>query len=122
MRVSNAASLVTPTGAGTTVLFDSFAAFLGTPLDTHDVVRYILTVNNDQAGTVNGYYSENGTTWIRFVTDPVAIPAGVAASGPLDYAIDGLKYVKFEWVNGGVDQTTWTLQQDLVEKQRAAQT
>ncbi len=122
MRVSNATSLVAPTGAGTTLLFNSFVHFAGLPLDVHDVVRYILTVNNNQAGTVNLYRSDDGATWYLNTQRAVPIPATVVDSGPLDFAIDGLKYIKVEWVNGGSDQTTWNPQQELVEKDRAAQT
>lgn len=122
MRLTTATSLVTPTAAGTTLLFNSYTAFLGSPLDTTDVVRYIFTVDNTQAGTIRGSRSDDGTTWYVFVSQAVPIPAGVTDSGPIDFPIDGLKYVKFEWINGGVDQTTWHPQQEIVERQRAAQT
>lgn len=122
MRVSNAASLVAPTGSGTTELFNSYTAFLGQPLDTHNVVRYSLTVNNNQLGTVRGSRSDDGTTWYVFVNTPVSIPvAPVVDSGPLDFATDGLKHVKFEWINGGTNQTTWNPQQEVHEKDRASQ-
>lgn len=121
MRVSNATSLVAPTGSGTTLLFNSYVHFLGMPLDTHDVVRYILTVDNNQLGTVNLSRSDDGATWYLFQTQAVTIPSTTADTGPLDFAIDGLKFVKVEWVNGGTNQTTWHPQQELVEKQRASQ-
>ncbi len=123
MRVRTTTSETPPTGVATTLLFNSFVHFNGLPLDVHEVGRYILTVNNSQAGTVVGSRSTDGSTWFTFVSQAVPIPATVADSGPLDFAIDGLKFVKFEWVNGGVDQAgTWNLQQELVERDRAAQT
>jgi hypothetical protein len=124
MRVGNTTAAATaPTGANTVVLFNSFVALLGTTLDTHDLVRYILTVDNNQAGTVNVYRSDDGVTFYLNTQRAVPIPTGpLIDSGPLDFAIDGLKYIRVDWVNGGVTQTTWHPQQELVEKDRAAQT
>lgn len=123
MRVSNTVSETAPTGANTVILFDSFIAFAGLPLDVHDVVRYIATITNSQAGTIRLYKSQDGAQWDMFQSTAVGIPAGsLTVSGPLDFAIDGVRYLKVDWLNGGVTQGTWRLDQELVEKDRAAQT
>ena len=126
MRVSNPTANVAPTGASTVVLFDSNIAFQGSILDANDIVRYICTVTNNQAGTINLYKAQTGalcaTSTDLVVQVAVPIPTGpLTVSGPIDFAIDGLAFIRVDWVNGGVTQTVWRLDQDLVEKQRVKQ-
>lgn len=97
-----------PTGAGTTVLFDSTTVGAGWFLRHVNANRYEVVIQNDQAGTIKGYWSANGgTTWNQYDSQTVAIPAAGASSGPYDYHLDAFKDFKAEWVNGGSNQTTW---------------
>jgi hypothetical protein len=126
MRVRNATAEVAPTGSGTTVLLDSNIALQGSILDANDIVRYIVTVTNDQAGTIKLYKAETAalcaSTTDLVAQQAVPVPtAPLTVSGPIDFAIDGLAFFRADWVNGGVTQTTWRLAQDLVEKQRVKQ-
>ena len=115
-----------PTGTATVVLLDTFTALAGITLPTHEIARYTLTVNNTQAFKIQLLESTDGTTYRIFENILVPIPAAgsggaIADSGPLDFAVQGVQYLKVQVVNNGVDQTTWSPVQELVEKQRAAQ-
>jgi hypothetical protein len=77
---------------------------------------YRYEIKNPQAGTVNGYYSnDRGANWVQFYTMAVAIPAAGEASNDV-VLIEGFADFKFEWVNGGVAQTGWTVNQDASTK------
>jgi hypothetical protein len=115
----------TPLGANTYVLLDTFTALGGITLETHNITRYELIVNNTQIGTIQLLRSETGVpaTYRIFQSYAVTIPGAPAVdSGPIDFAVQGVDYLKVQWVNGGSNQTTWNPVQNLVEKQRAAQT
>lgn len=80
---------------------------LGNTLD--QMRRYLLTIKNVAAGTLNGYVSaDRGMTWQQFYGETM-----VAHTVPVDRAIrfDASKDVKFEWVNGGTAQTAWYVAQ-----------
>ena len=116
----------TPTGVATVVLLDTFTALAGITLPTHEIARYTLTVNNTQAFKVQLLESTDGTAYRIFENVLVPIPpagsgGAITDSGPLDFAIQGVQYLKVQVVNNGVDQTTWSPVQELIEKQRAAQ-
>jgi hypothetical protein len=112
-----------PLGSSTYVLLDTFTALAGITLETHNITRYELIVNNTQTGTVQLLRSEDGTTYRIFQSYAVTIPGAPAVdSGPIDFAVQGVDYLKVQWVNGGTNQTTWNPVQSLVEDQRAAQT
>ena len=112
-----------PLGSSTYVLLDTFTALAGMTLETHNITRYELIVNNTQTGTVQLLRSEDGTTYRIFQSYAVTIPGAPAVdSGPIDFAVQGVDYLKVQWVNGGTNQTTWNPVQSLVEDQRAAQT
>lgn len=126
MRVSNPTANVAPTGSATVVLFDSNIAFQGSILDANDIVRYVCTVTNDQAGTIRIFKAQTAALCASstdlVVSQAVPIPTGpLTVSGPLDFAIDGLAFIRVDWINGGVTQGVWRLDQDLVEKQRVKQ-
>jgi len=111
-----------PLANTTYTLLDTFTALAGITLPTHEIARYVLTVNNTQAGFVRASRSEDGTTYRVFERVAVGVPvAPIVDSGPLDFAVQGVQYLKIEWENGPVNQTTWNPVQELVEKQRAAQ-
>jgi hypothetical protein len=98
----------TPTGANTVTLFNSYTAFLGTILAAMGIKRLMFSVKNDQAGTLKFYKSKDGTTFDQVGGSiAVGIPAATDISGPYDFLCEGYWYVKLDWLNGGVDQTTW---------------
>lgn len=101
----------TPTDGNTIELFNSFTAFGGTPLSAvgeSGLKRISFGVENDQAGTLESYMSQDGSTWIQF-GDDIAVVAAAATdiSGPYDFLVDTYRYVRLLWVNGGVTQGTW---------------
>jgi hypothetical protein len=118
VRLRNTASETAPTGANTVTLFDSFVALAGSPLDTNRDVRYIATITNNQIGTINIYKSEDGATYDLWQQQAVAIPVAPVVANTFDFAVDGLKHIRVDWVNGGTNQTTWRIGQELVEVQR----
>ena len=126
MRVRDATSEVAPTAANTVVLFNSFLQFLGIPADVHDLVRHIVTLAHDQAGTRRLVWSQTGsgspTTWDVVYSVAVAAPsAPLTVSGPHDLAVDGLRHYGILWINGGVTQGTWRIDQETVERERGPQ-
>jgi hypothetical protein len=80
------------------------------------VHTYRYEIKNIAAGTVNGYYSnDRGLNWVQFYTMAVAIPAAAEASNDV-VLVEGFADFKFEWVNGGVAQTGWSVNQDVSTK------
>lgn len=127
VRYTSAAGVSSETAplAGVTLeLFDSFRAFNGVPNDVHDLVRHTILLVNDQTGTLRLLESDDGTTYKVVDSVAVAIPVGpLETVGPVDFAIDGIKFHKITFINGGTNQGAgWKVQQEITEKQRAAQT
>lgn len=124
MRVRYGTSETAPLASATLVLFDSFVAFAGIPNDVHELVRHTVWLVNDQVGTFRLLGSSDGSTYKVVDSVAVAVPVGPLESvGPVDFAIDGLKYHKLTFINGGTNQGAgWTIQQELTEKVRGAQT
>jgi hypothetical protein len=74
---------------------------------------YHFDIKNSQAGTINGYYSnDRGANWVQFYTLAAAIPAATTSNRDA-VLVEGFADFKFEWLNGGVDQTTFTVNQDV---------
>ena len=118
MIAKNTVAEVAPTLSTTTVLFDSNSAFQGSPLDVNDIVRYIVTLTNNQAGTINIYKSQDAVTYDLWQQQAVGVPVAPLTSNSFDFGVDGLRHIRVDWVNGGVTQTLWRIGQELVEKQR----
>lgn len=115
------AGTVPGANANETVLFSTVSAgipknaILGT-----GVKRYVLVVDNPEAGSVYLYWSpDRGTTWIQISTTTVAAPAA-GACATVDLLIEGLPDVKVTWKNGGVAQTGWALTQWLTDERAEA--
>lgn len=124
MRVRYGTSETAPLASATLILFDSFVAFAGVPVDVHEIVRHTVTLVNDQIGTLRLRFSDDGTNWFAVTSQAIAIPiAPITGTGPIDLPIDGLKYYQVLFVNGGTNQGAgWKVQQEITEKVRAAQT
>lgn len=103
-----APSTVPGNDTDSTTLYDSTAG-----VKFRDYATYLLTLRNSHEGELRGYYSEdNGQTWRQFFGRFVA-PAGAGQAHKIPVRIDGYKAVKFDWVNGGVEQETWEVSQAL---------
>jgi hypothetical protein len=97
-----------PQGSNTYNIFDSTAQGVGGLLDLIWASRFIVTIQNDQIGTLKAYWSaDKGTTWNQYDTQNVTIPGAGLSSGPFDYLIDLYRDWKVDFVNGGTNQTTW---------------
>lgn len=79
------------------------------------VHTYHYDIKNSQAGTVNGYKSADGVTWHQFYTMAIGIPASAATNNDV-VLVEGYRHFKFEFVNGGSAQTTWSVDQDVSTK------
>lgn len=96
-----------PTGATTNTMFDSTLNGVKRWLHSGGCRRFAYAIEHDQDGTVNGYWSvDDGTTWNLFYTQAHALAASPAEG---DVFIEPYDDVKFEWVNGGVTQTTFDI-------------
>lgn len=126
MRVRDTTSETAPTGANTVVLFNSFVAFAGMAADVHECVRHVVTVKNSQAGSLRLVRSLTGsgspTSWDVVQEYSAPIPTAPATvTGPVDFPVDGLRHYGLIWINGGVDQVGWEIEQEITMKNRAAQ-
>jgi hypothetical protein len=96
--------------ASTYVLFSTALIPVGNWGPMGGVHAYHYDIKHSQAGTVNGYWSnDRGVTWVQFYTMALAIPTLTSSDVVL---VEGFRDFKFEWVNGGVAQATWSVNQD----------
>lgn len=93
-------------------LFDTTVTFTGGGLTrVRGITRVTIVIQNDQAGTLKAYWSnDKGTNWDQYDSQTVAIPAAGASSGPYDYDVAPFDDFKLVWTNGGSAQTTWRVQ------------
>jgi hypothetical protein len=104
-------------------LFDSAVAFPAANMaQAAGTRRFRLALKNSQAGTIKGYRSESrisnpnlatgSMTWTQFYEQAVAA-AAATGNNTLDAMIEEFADFKFEWVNGGSAQATWTVDMAL---------
>lgn len=71
------------------------------------IKKFLLRLNNDQAGTVKAYKSENrGVTWVQVDEAAVAI-ASATVDNKYELVVETFLDWKVDWVNGGVTQTAF---------------
>lgn len=76
--------------------------------------RFFLSVWHDENGTVVEEFSEDGgTTWRQ--QSSTAFTAGASAN-TAEYEIDAYRDWRLRWVNGGTDQTEFTVAMSLSEQ------
>ncbi len=100
-----------PADADTEVLFDGGELSPGQLLETAQRT-YGLSLDHSETGTVRGFWSDDD-----FVTETEFYNSGVIAAPALTTEIrvniSGKKSVRFDWLNGGVTQGTFAIQQWL---------
>lgn len=111
-----------PTGSATFVLFSTAAPSAGVagscpmanwaPMSGLHVYNYDVKHSHD--GTVKGYKSDDrGTNWLQFYdSGTLTAPAATDTNGDV-VSVEGMPDFKFEWVNGGTNQTTFEFTQNL---------
>lgn len=120
MIVGNKTAAATaPTGTNTVELLNTFTALGGSTLDLYGIERYVANITHDQAGEIRLAKSVDGTTWDIYVAQAVAAPASPEVADYIDLPAGGY-YLRVQWVNGGVNQGTWRLTQQLIERDRAS--
>lgn len=103
------------------LLFSSVVAFGAKHLRDRNISRIIFGVQNDQAGTLKAYWSnDGGTNWNLYSSTAVVIPAAGASSGPYGYLVDPYDDWKLVWTNGGSAQTTWRPTLSSIKGERAS--
>lgn len=99
----------------TYTLLNSTTAFSGANfMATFGKPRLLLSIMNNQAGTLKVYRSsDRGTTWTQCMAD-IAVSA-VASNTANFYDLLLAEYpdIKVDWVNGGSAQTTWYIDMAL---------
>ena len=71
------------------------------------IERVLLSLTNDQAGTLNEYQSfDRGATWTKIFTTAVAASAA-NSENQYDFLVEPYGDWKLEWVNGAAPQTTF---------------
>lgn len=98
-----------PGNAETVVLFSTVAAFPGAQyLAQRGLERFVLSLVNDQAGTLKAFFSDNrGVSWTQI--DNVAVAIAPANEDQV-YDFGGLPAFqdwKLEWLNGATPQTSF---------------
>lgn len=73
------------------------------------IKRFLVSVKNDQAGTLKEYRSvDGGATWDQISQTSVALVASTARN-TYDFLVEPYEDWKLDWVNGGVTQTTFDI-------------
>ncbi len=107
-----------PTGASVVVVFASAppsagvagAFTFGHAFQALGIRRILLSVDNDQAGTLKAYQSQDrGTTWTRVGGDVSVAAAAANSDNVIDFLVEQYADWKVEWTNGGVDQTKFNM-------------
>ena len=95
-----------PTG---TAPFATYGAFLGANmLDSSGISRIMVRLQNDQAGTLKAYKSnDRGVTWVRVEADVAVAAAAANAENIHDYLVEGYADWRLDWTNGATPQTTF---------------
>jgi hypothetical protein len=107
--------------ANTYKMFDSTVTFTGGSLRSHDISRINFTIQNNQTGTLNAYWSANrGVTWNQYDSRAVPIPGAGLSNGPYSYLVDTYEDWKLDWVNGGSAQTVWRPDIIMIRNDRAS--
>lgn len=107
-----------PTGSTTVTLFSLGANVPGTgalALQGAGVLKFALRLRNSQAGTLTVKKSDDNITFSTVHTQTMdASPTNDVNRFAI--AVDGYKFLKVEWANGGVTQTTFDPMMTLVEE------
>lgn len=107
-----------PLGSTTYNLFDTTLTGVKGFLSLARGTRFEVTVQNDQAGSLKAYWSEDGgTNWNLYNTTAVAIPAA-GASTTVDFDTTPYRDWKVDWLNGGSNQTTFRITMVLISGSR----
>ena len=110
-----------PADATTETLYDTTTEGIGNLIVNHNLSRFHYDIRHDKSGSVKGYWSvDGGTNWRQF-HDSGVVPADTIAEN--NVLVESYKDVKFEWLNGGTTQTSFTphlslsTQRDAVARQ-----
>lgn len=112
-----------PTGTDVTVLFDTGTANVrgigsvaaSDPVPFHGYTYYLLSLKTSHVGTLKGYVrATSDDDWVQFY-QRVIPPTEAVVLRNVAVRIDQHRQVKFEWVNGGTNQTTFYVGQVLVD-------
>lgn len=118
-----------PTGSAVFVLFNTAAiiasalgqtgaraagAALGNWAAICGLHVYHLNLVHSHAGTLKGYKStDRGATWKQFYDSASISAPAVGGSTDLTVPIEGMPDVAFTWTNGGTNQTSFDITQNL---------
>lgn len=100
-----------PTDSDTFELFNSVTAFNGAGhmLDMRGIKRILISLRNDESGTLKMYESENDddTGWVQCRADEAVSAVASNDDNEVDFLVEGRRHVKIEWENGGTTQTSF---------------
>jgi hypothetical protein len=99
-----------PLGATTTTLFDTSTAFVAAGyIAMNRLKRFQIDLVNSQAGTFTWQKSlDRGVTWIQLATQAAGI-----GTNDLDLLVENLQDFRIQWINGGVNQTAFSVSMAL---------
>lgn len=113
-----------PAISATVILFSTVASFPGAKyLQQMGLHRLLVTIDNDQAGTIRAYKSaDRGVTWTRILADIAVAASAANTEGTVkDFLIEQYADFKLEWVNNGATaQTTFNVSMVIDESRNLA--
>lgn len=99
-----------PTGSTTVTLLDTTTFPYPNFFQKHGIHRVLVDLTNDQTGTLKVYQSaDRGTTWVQIVPTTTVAANATNATNQYDYLVEPYPDWKLTWTNGGVTQTTFTV-------------
>lgn len=100
-----------PANGDSPVIFDSTVAFpMASGFAMLGIHRLLISITNDQAGTLQASQSTNrGTTWTRSDADLAVAIAPSNTNQQFDYLVEPYADWKLVWVNGASTQATFII-------------
>jgi hypothetical protein len=110
----------TPGADGNTYnLFSTVTTFGGANFcATYNIQRLLVSITNQNAGTLKGYRSsDRGTTWTQVFPDTAVAAPAAGSTNFYDLLISEYPDFKLDWVNGGSAQSPWLIDMSLTRGQ-----
>lgn len=90
-------------------------------LQTNNIHRIYVNLQNDQSGILKAYQSQNrGVTWVQVVADISVSASAANSTNDYDFNCEPYKDYKITWTNGATPQTTFRVNVVGIEQRAPA--
>lgn len=111
------ASFALPTGAGSTTLYTTVGPGGVNAIPHSDSYWLSYAVSMDQDGEFVGEWSNDGSTWNAVYSNPVTVAvAGTPETAADEVDVEGYRYFRLRFVNGGTDQGEFVVNLSLSDQ------